>query len=347
MIWIFSKIKTARILCVLSMLGIPFSAQGLSAPDHIEAWELGMQSPAGLWDFKGREFIIEGWGHLAATTEEILPETYKDIAPFLPYVAPKIFELSGDGPLEKQISTFQGAHPNFALQIAIFFPIMWNKEIRDPFYLFMGRASKEGDATVRDLSPLGAAVRGLNDIYIAEAEGKKQQPGCLLPLSAPLGEAQVFYFLQNQMDGVGVKLNVTAASRGIRALADIGYLEAALFISDIYFNVNPQVSFNYCKIAADGGIARAQFNLSLWYDAGEGVEKNEAEAIRYTKMAAAAGIARAQFNLGLRHEKGEGVEKNEAEALKYYKFAADQGNLKVGKRLEQMTLAPEASSSGT
>ena len=62
------------------------------------------------------------------------------------------------------------------------------------------------------------------------------------------------------------------------------------------------------------------------YDDGDGVPKNDAEALKWYRRAADQGDADAQFNLGLMYYNGEGVPKNDAEAYFWWNLAAAQGN---------------------
>lgn len=65
--------------------------------------------------------------------------------------------------------------------------------------------------------------------------------------------------------------------------------------------------------------------MGCFFENGEGVEKDQAQAIKYYRLAAEQGDADAQFNLGCCYEGGNGVEKDLAEAAKYYYMAAEQG----------------------
>ncbi len=78
--------------------------------------------------------------------------------------------------------------------------------------------------------------------------------------------------------------------------------------------------------AADQGYAPAQLNLGFMYENGEGVVKDEVEAVKWYRRAADQGYALAQFNLGVMYAKGQGVVKDEAEAVKWYRKAAEQGD---------------------
>jgi hypothetical protein len=76
---------------------------------------------------------------------------------------------------------------------------------------------------------------------------------------------------------------------------------------------------------AEQGDAEAQFHLGDMYDNGQGVPRNDAEAIKWYRKAAEQGDAVAQFNLGIMYTKGEGVPQNDGEAAHWYRRAADQG----------------------
>jgi len=76
---------------------------------------------------------------------------------------------------------------------------------------------------------------------------------------------------------------------------------------------------------ADQGIAKAQYNLGVMYDKGQGVPQDYKEAVKLYRKAADQGIAKAQYNLGVMYDKGHGVPQDYKEAVKWYRKAADQG----------------------
>ena len=85
------------------------------------------------------------------------------------------------------------------------------------------------------------------------------------------------------------------------------------------------------RLAAEQGDAKAQFNLGLMYDNGEGVLKDEAEAVRWFRLAAEQGVATAQFNLGIRYGKGEGVLKDSVLAHMWFNIAGANGYARARK----------------
>ena len=77
--------------------------------------------------------------------------------------------------------------------------------------------------------------------------------------------------------------------------------------------------------AAEQNFALAQFDLGSCYSTGQGVAKDDAEAVKWFRKAADQGLAEAQHNLGVMYANGTGVEKDYAEAVRWYRKAADQG----------------------
>ena len=76
------------------------------------------------------------------------------------------------------------------------------------------------------------------------------------------------------------------------------------------------------RLAAEQGIASAQHNLGVAYDAGEGVPQDHSEAVRWYRLAAEQGSARAHFNLGRLYAYGQGVHQDYVEAHMWLNLAA-------------------------
>ena len=98
-----------------------------------------------------------------------------------------------------------------------------------------------------------------------------------------------------------------------------------LFTVLLTSNAFAKPDFDETMAAAKQGHAYAQHNLGVMYSIGEGVPKNEAEAVKWYRKAADQGNAYAQFNLASKYNDGKGVPENYAEAAKWYRKAADQG----------------------
>lgn len=99
---------------------------------------------------------------------------------------------------------------------------------------------------------------------------------------------------------------------------------------------NQDIEFKLNSFAAEKGDAEAQFNLGLMYDFGEGVTKNESQAVKWYRKAAEQGNAYAQYNLGVSYTDGTGVAKDDCEAVKWFRKAAEQGVVKAQYNLGWM-----------
>jgi TPR repeat protein len=77
--------------------------------------------------------------------------------------------------------------------------------------------------------------------------------------------------------------------------------------------------------AADQGHAPSQASLGYAFDLGKGVTKNDAEALKWYRQSAAAGNARGQWLLGTMYEQAQAVTRDYAEAVKWYRLSANQG----------------------
>ena len=97
------------------------------------------------------------------------------------------------------------------------------------------------------------------------------------------------------------------------------------------------------RLAADQGLAVAQFNLGASYAQGLGVPENDAEALKWWRLAAEQGNASAQNSLGIMYSKGEGVPEDFVQAYKWLNLAAAQGDKHARRNKEiarnQMTSA--------
>ncbi|NOG71990.1 SEL1-like repeat protein [Roseicella sp. DB1501] len=115
-----------------------------------------------------------------------------------------------------------------------------------------------------------------------------------------------------------------------------GRLAAALHIPDELFALawkrtaagDDRDAAQLYRLAADQGLAAAQVNLGVFYEAGRGgLSKDDRQAAELYRLAAEQGFAAAQANLGLFYETGRGgLPKDDRRAAELYELAADQGN---------------------
>ncbi|QLB40550.1 tetratricopeptide repeat protein [Mannheimia pernigra] len=97
---------------------------------------------------------------------------------------------------------------------------------------------------------------------------------------------------------------------------------------------NDQVA-NLIRLA-EQGISEAQYNLGQMYRRGEGVAKNDKQAVYWYQKAAEQGNTDAQYNLGSMYYVGKGVAKNDKQAIYWYQKAAEQGMAAAQNKLGAM-----------
>jgi len=85
---------------------------------------------------------------------------------------------------------------------------------------------------------------------------------------------------------------------------------------------NDADAIKWYRKAAEQDDAVAQFNLSVMY--AKGGSPNHAEAALWYRLAADYGLAGAQFNLGMMYVEGQGVPKDDVQALMWLDLAASQ-----------------------
>lgn len=108
------------------------------------------------------------------------------------------------------------------------------------------------------------------------------------------------------------------------------YIDCVNYIGNKFYYgkgtvVNHQKGFEWYKIAADLGDARAQNQVGYCYDQGIGVKKDSNLAFRYFAQSARQNNKIAQANLGLCYQYGMGTDVDKKEAVKWYEKAANNG----------------------
>ena len=89
---------------------------------------------------------------------------------------------------------------------------------------------------------------------------------------------------------------------------------------------DPAQAVALMKKAAQAGNAEAQFNLALYLAKGQyGLEKDPAESFKWASKSAEQGYAQAERLLGAYYEAGIGVEQNQALSQEWYAKAKAKG----------------------
>ncbi len=94
---------------------------------------------------------------------------------------------------------------------------------------------------------------------------------------------------------------------------------------DALDNNDEDAAFSLLSQAASEGYDKAQFEVGLMYENGQGTDKDIAKALEWYLKAAQQGLAEAQFNYGYQLAAREN-EEEKAEGLEWIRKAADQGD---------------------
>jgi len=79
-------------------------------------------------------------------------------------------------------------------------------------------------------------------------------------------------------------------------------------------------------LAAENGLALAQYNLAILYFTGQGVDQDLSKAFQWTEAAAVQGHLNAQFNLGSLYMDGQGVEQDVEQGIAWFSRAGKAGH---------------------
>ena len=130
--------------------------------------------------------------------------------------------------------------------------------------------------------------------------------------------------------GEGAPQNIPEAIRLFTAAAERRNLDAQRNLGWIYRHtegyLDPKKAARFYDLAARQGDAESQYLLGLMYKEGEGLARNDKEAVSWFAKAAAQKYPEAQSALGDMYENGRGVAKDRIEALKWYITAKKNGD---------------------
>ena len=94
---------------------------------------------------------------------------------------------------------------------------------------------------------------------------------------------------------------------------------------DAYDRGDYPTALNEFLPLAEQGDVKAQFNMGILYEKGQGVPQDFQEAFRWYGLAAEQGDAHTQNVVGMLYEFGQGVPQDYTQALYWYGLAAQQG----------------------
>jgi len=126
-----------------------------------------------------------------------------------------------------------------------------------------------------------------------------------------------------------------------RSLAEQGDARAQYQLSSMYFagqGVAPDIAQAeaWCRKAAEQGDPSAQIHLGWMCLKGTGPTQDETEGVKWIAAAADQGHASAQFSLGFLYHQGWGVSSDPVKAYLYAKLAAENGDQNGAQLLAQL-----------
>jgi len=111
-----------------------------------------------------------------------------------------------------------------------------------------------------------------------------------------------------------------------RALCDMGYM----YLNGQGVPKDDVEAIKWFRLAADQGDAFAQYTIGKCYHSGEGVPRDHVEAIKWFRLATQQGDPNAQAMMGFMYQFGQGVRQDYIEAYKWFNLAASNGLNQAG-----------------
>ena len=148
------------------------------------------------------------------------------------------------------------------------------------------------------------------------------------------------YCYQN---GIGTKVNATAALRYFQLAADQDFLKSEVALSEVYFlgsgtPRDEKKAVDWLRKAADQGDLGAINRMGYAYSSGVGLPQDIALAIAWWRKGAEQGGSDAQVSLASCYRDGVGLKKDDGQALFWFQKSADQQNANAEAALGRMYL---------
>jgi TPR repeat protein len=106
------------------------------------------------------------------------------------------------------------------------------------------------------------------------------------------------------------------------------------FAFGLWVPSSDEQAVHYFQLAAEAGIAEAQYDLGVCLLLGKGTLKLEEEAVRYFKLASEQGNADAHYNLGICYYQGLGIAVSKNHAIHFLEMAVRGKQPKAAEALE-------------
>jgi TPR repeat protein len=141
----------------------------------------------------------------------------------------------------------------------------------------------------------------------------------------------LYHYGRILLKGIGVPKDESLGLHFLKQSAGRDYPQAQLQLGNFYFEGTPTIpadkvlAARYFKLAADHGLREAQSSYGFMLLTGDGVDKNEEEALKYFKLSAEQGDPNGSYNYAKRLESNQDVK----QAFSYFEKAASGGNVQA------------------
>ncbi|HWU49866.1 MAG TPA: hypothetical protein VN042_08325 [Asticcacaulis sp.] len=129
----------------------------------------------------------------------------------------------------------------------------------------------------------------------------------------------------------------------LKQVANQGYAPAQFSLSLLYNGQDRLIPADktqarlWTQRAAEGGVAKAMYNLGAMYYEGEGGSQDHSLAAMWFRKAAERGVKDSQYNLGVLYERGDGVPLNPSEAYKWLRIAGNSGDKVAAREADDLS----------
>lgn len=118
----------------------------------------------------------------------------------------------------------------------------------------------------------------------------------------------------------------------IKEAASKGGIKAQALLGTLYYRGNgvemdDAQAVKWWRKSAEQGNPHAQYDLAMAYHEGTGgLQKSDKKSVEWFRKGAEKGEARSQYNLGIAYYNGLGIKKDRAQAMQWFQKAAEQDN---------------------
>jgi len=146
---------------------------------------------------------------------------------------------------------------------------------------------------------------------------------------------------QMYLDGKGIPQDHEEGVHWLRMAAEQGFAEAQCLLGWVSADEHEYAEAAFwLHSAAEQGHAQAQCKLGFMNAEGQGVLRNDFEAVRWFRMAAEQGHVYGQFFLGEMYLTGRGVQESRSEAVRWLRLSAQQGYDPARRELDVLLSNP-------